>query len=111
MEFDFLQTLTLILIGLLFGKDTVLPWIAQKFGFKLNDQLKDARDEVMADNRNAMQPLLSEMEELKLHYNHETTDLLTEIRDELRRGFGEIRTKHSEWDRFGVPTRDCEKNK
>jgi UDP-3-O-acyl-N-acetylglucosamine deacetylase len=30
--------------------------------------------EVNADTRNALQPLLSEMEKLSLHFNHETTD-------------------------------------
>lgn len=105
MEFDFLQTLTLLLIGLLFGKDTVLPWIAQKFGIKLGNNVENAKDEVMADNRNAMQPLLSEMESLSAHYNHETTDLLKDIRDGIR----QINAKHNEWDKYGINTRDCAK--
>lgn len=105
MEFDFLQTLTLFLIALLFGKDTLLPWLGEKFGIKVGN----TREDVKADNRNALQPLLTEMETLSEHFNHATTDLLTEIRDELRRGLGEINNKHSEWERFGIPTRECKK--
>jgi len=78
MEPNFLQWLILLLIGLLFGKDTVLPWIAQKFGFKVNG---NGSKEVMADVRNALQPLLSRMEKLEFYANHETTEHLYRIEE------------------------------
>ena len=37
---------------------------------------------------------------LNQHYNHETTKLLTEIRDDIK----EIRHKQCEWDRYGIKT-------
>lgn len=38
------------------------------------------------------------------NYNHKQTDLLTDIRD----GIKEINSKHEEWDKYGIKTRDCE---
>lgn len=71
MELDFTQSLTLLLIGLLFFKETVLDWISAKFGF-------DEKDEEIP----------SWASNLNYHFNHETTeqnkeqiDLLKEIRD------------------------------
>lgn len=34
MQFDFTQILIMVLIGLLFFKETLLDWAGQKFGFK-----------------------------------------------------------------------------
>jgi hypothetical protein len=115
MHFDFTQILTLILIGLLFGKDTILPWVMQKFGFKTDNTFAN----VSADNRNALQPLYLKMDELTQYANHETTEhteILREIRDNLRDNTGFLRdnfalihSKHSEWDRRGIPTEACNK--
>ena len=61
MDFDFTQTLTLLLIGLLFAKDTLLPAILKKMGLTngngnshvhqaqinaLNDHAKIANEEM-----------------------------------------------------------------
>lgn len=71
-----------------------------------------ATKEVMADNRNALQPLLSKMDELlgnqgqlAGHFNHETTELLTEIRD----GIVRLNQKHDNYEIIGIKTRDCKK--
>ncbi len=63
------------------------------------------------DNRTALQQLLTQMEKLSGYYNHTTTELLTEIRDSLKENFAEIHAKHSEWDRRGIPTEDCNNKK
>lgn len=55
--------------------------------------------------------LEKKVDQLNTHFNHETTELLTEIRDSLKENFNTIHTKHSEWDRRGIPTEDCQKNK
>lgn len=73
MEFSFLEILILVLIGLLFFKETVLSWIGQKLGFK------DKGKEAIAGEKNTQQVLLSNMEVLSQHYNHETTPLLENI--------------------------------
>lgn len=67
-------------------------------------------EQVDFDNRTALQQLLNQMETLSGHFNHETTELLTEIRDSLKENFARINAKHDEWDRRGIPTEDC-KNK
>lgn len=88
----------------------------QKYGFDIRGALRGAlglekeTKEIDADNRNAMQPLMLKMDELAQYANHDTTALLTEIRDSLRENFLAIRQKHDEWDRRGIPTADC-KNK
>ena len=46
--------------------------------------IKGGTREVDADNRNVMQTMLSQMEGLTAHFNHDTTALLTEIRDGQR---------------------------
>lgn len=59
--------------------------IAQKSGLDVVGSIKwffdqkDTQKEVDADNRNALQPLMSRMDELSLHYNHETTEKLTAL--------------------------------
>lgn len=81
---NFLQILTLLLIALLFGKDTLLPWLGEKFfGIKRPDE-----------NR-----LEAKMDELQLHFNHETTELLTDIRDNT----AATARKLEEWEKYGTP--------
>ncbi len=70
---EFLQSLILLLIGLLFFKENILSWIGKKLGFSNGDKIPEwAKD-------------------LKYHFNHETTaqnnetlGLLREIRDSQR---------------------------
>ena len=72
MEFDFLQTLTFLLIALLFGKDNLLPWLGQKFfGAKPNSTPEWAKN------------LIESQDHLKSHYNDTTTTVLTEISTKL----------------------------
>lgn len=63
MQPDFLQTLILLLVGLLFFKENILSWIGKKLGFNNGDKVPDWA------------------KQLQFHYNHETTELLKEIRD------------------------------
>lgn len=65
--------------------------------------------EVNVDNRNALQVLLQQMEQLTQYANHDTTALLTEIRDNLKDNFTAIKNKHREWDTYGINTRECAK--
>lgn len=106
MSFDdltFLQGLTLILIGLLFFKEEIIPWIKEKLGFKSG---KMATSE--------------QMEELSDHYNHETTDLLTGINEGIAKvnenlivmgeTIKEVSRKQQEWEKYGVPARCLREN-
>lgn len=70
------------------------------------------------DNRAALQQLMTSMETLSGHYNHETTELLTNIRDSLgalntmlMSNFQAIHSTHDEWNRRGIPTEDCKSTK
>lgn len=64
MQLEFLQSLALLLIGLLFFKENILSWIGKKFGFS------NGKDKIPDWAR-----------ELKTHYNDDITQLLREIRD------------------------------
>lgn len=68
MPTDPTQWITLLLIALLFGKDNLLPAILKKMGLTNGNGNK----------------LENKMDALTAHYNHDTTSLLTEIRDEIR---------------------------
>ena len=67
----------------------VVIGLAERIGLPIISILKNIlkmngnglKKEIDSDNRNAMQALLSQMEVLTTHFNHDTTSLLTEIRD------------------------------
>ncbi|MEK9208092.1 MAG: hypothetical protein AAB922_06400 [Patescibacteria group bacterium] len=63
MTTDFLQTLILLLLGLLFFKENLLSWINKKFGFGNGEEKPHWAAE------------------LEHYFNHETTGILREIRD------------------------------
>lgn len=108
---DFLQQPITQLVGLV-----ALVVALQKMGIdvwglaRMVLSSKSTTDTIDFDNRNVMQQLLTQMETLSGHFNHETTQLLTEIRDTLKENFAIIHAKHDEWDRRGIPTADS-KNK
>ena len=45
------------------------------------------------------------MDELKAYYNHETTELLSEIKEELQK----LNQKHDNYEIIGIKTRGCTK--
>ena len=69
MEYNFLQILILILIGLMFFKENLLKWVGRYFGFK---------------NGNTVE---TKVDKLTTHYNHEITQILNNILSE-QRGIG-----------------------
>lgn len=87
--------------------------LLQKYGidvagfFKWLFQSKDGQDN--SDVQDTLQSLFKEMESLRMYANHNTTELLEQIRDTLKDGFSSINTKHAEWDKYGINTRDCDK--
>lgn len=89
---NFLQVLTLLLIALLFGKDTVLPWIGEKiFGIK--------RDAHASPGSASLPRIERKMDELQLHFNHETTELLKQISENT----AATSRKLEEWEKYGTP--------
>lgn len=94
----FLETLVLVLIVALFFKETLAPWINSKLGIEPSNDLA----------RNAVK-LQNSMDDLKIHFNDETTRLLTEIQVNMREGFKELNRKcddmldnFREIDKYGV---------
>src|SRR3990167_6154968 len=70
--------------------------------------IRGGTKEVDADNRNVMQTLLSKMELLTTHFNHDTTELLTEIRDgqrEMKECVKKSNVILAEFKEYGVKTR------
>lgn len=96
---NFLQVLTLILIALLFGKDTIVPWIGEKFFGVLR---KDKDTLAQPEARGASLRIEKKMDQLQLHFNHETTDLLKAIADNT----GKTLSKLEEFEKYGIPYRD-----
>ena len=90
MNFEFLQTLILLLIGLLFFKENVLSWIGKKLGFSNGSKVPDWATK------------------LQEHYNHDTTKLLEEIRDSQTntcKKLDKVITLLENQDKYGVITR------
>src|SRR3990167_3439155 len=72
-----------------------------KFNLKRNGHGNESNNEALKAE------VKKEMVYLREHYNDKVTPLLEQIKDELVK----VNTQHSEWDKFGIPTRECEKNK
>lgn len=91
---NFLQLLTLLLVALLFGKDTILPWMGEKvFGIERGKEKDQTRS-------GSSIRLERKMDELQLHFNHETTDLLTSIKENT----AATSRKLEEWEKYGTPS-------
>lgn len=98
MEFSFLEILILVLLGVLFFKEQLTPMVTKMAGRLLGIEQKSADSlpgeisrgvsEVSADFRNALQPLLYQMERLAQYTNHDTTESL----QRLMAGQGELRS-------------------
>jgi len=76
----------------------------------------DPKEKETVDISSALKTLMDSIDgigngqkELSVYFNHETTGILKEIRDELKTGFSDMRAKHKEYDVIGIPTRDCKK--
>jgi hypothetical protein len=88
-------------LGGLIGLITYIIWQDWRNG----RLIKGGTKEVNADNRNVMQSVLSQMEILTAHFNHDTTSLLTEIRDgqnEMRDCLKGTKAKLEEIQKYGV---------
>lgn len=82
--------------------ETILAFISKKPNI--------ASPDTVAAVREALQPLMGEMEGLKQYANHETTNhlkehtrLLTEICENVK----ELKLTHDNYEKIGVKTRDC----
>lgn len=93
-DITFLQMITLILIGLLFFRDEIIPWIKIKLGM---DPGKS--------NRAATQAQVSDLAEYVNHRQTEIMEKQTAILESVQVGVESINRKQDEWERFGVPTR------
>ena|SRR3990167_428379 len=94
----------------------LLIGLAERMGIPIISALKGlmkldntSRKDVIADNHEVVQPLLSEMENLTTHYNHEVTGLLTDIKNKL----GDVHdclkkanNRLEEFDKYGIKTRE-----
>jgi len=93
MEYTFLEYLIILLVGLLFFKEEIIPWIKGKLGFQKSEP-------------NATS---SQLENLAEYVNHRQTEILeaqTRILGEVKEGVSDIKRKHDEWERYGIPVRN-----
>ncbi len=103
----------LIAAGLLFFHLVDKGYIKINIGKNGNGTTPVLKDkETDAGMRNMLQPLILKMDELlgsqgqlAVHFNHETTELLAEIRD----GIIKLNQTHANYEIIGIKTRDCEK--
>ncbi len=95
-NFSFLEFLILLLLGILLFRDQVVPALMSKLGIKMDKPASG-----------------KQMNTLTEHFNHETTELLTEIRDDFREmradfremseGIKVVHRKHDEWEKHVFP--------
>lgn len=95
-NFAFLQYLVILLVGLLFFREEITPWIKTKLG--ISDKNSTATK--------------AQMNELSEYVNHRQTEILAEqtrilasISDDVK----SVLRKQDEWDRFGMPMREARK--
>lgn len=91
-DLTFLQYLTILLLGLLFFREEIMPWIKGKLGFK-------------GDGSNATKGQVNELAEYVNHRQTEILDKQTAILGEVKSGIEDVKRKHEEWDKYGVPIR------
>lgn len=95
-DITFLQSITLLMIGLLFFRDEIIPWIKQKMGLKATEPTATSH----------------QVDELAEYVNHRQTEILdkqTAILDSIHEGVKDVKRKHDEWDRYGIPVRHLTK--
>lgn len=87
---SYLESLILLLIGLLFFRDEMMDWLKQKLGFK--SRTRGATKE--------------QVDELAEYVNHRQTEIMAEqtrILAGIDNKTDKIIAKHDEWERHGVP--------
>lgn len=103
-DINFLQGITLLLIGLLFFRDEIIPWIKGKLGMKV-------------DNSPATQGQVGELAEYVNHRQTEVLDRQTQLLEkqnsqleaqtiiiaDIKNGNEDVKRKLEEWERHGVP--------
>jgi hypothetical protein len=95
-NFAFLQYLVILLVGLLFFREEITPWIKSKLG--ISDKKNPATSEQMSN--------------LTEYVNHRQTEILAEQTRILASIHDDVKVvirKHEEWERFGIPTRESKK--
>lgn len=89
------------------GSDVVVNIAADRAGENLPEKHSkdwfDGIQDIAQAQGEQLQQLLQLMTGLAQHYNHDTTELLEDIRDGIR----ELIVKHEEYEKFGIPTREC----
>jgi archaellum component FlaC len=105
-NFTFLESLTIVLIALLFFKEEITPWIKEKLGIS-NSKSNATKGQV---------------DELAEYVNHRQTEILEaqtrilgEVKNEVTnhsKTLGEVHSeinkvgrKQEEWEKYGIPVR------
>lgn len=116
-NFSFLEYLIILLIGLLFFKEEIMPWIKKTLGItttNISDTIKELRELVEQTKNNSIH--------LVENYNHNTTkdlqtiasnqkEMITGInkisshQDLIRNDVAVIKSKQEEWEKYGIKTR------
>jgi hypothetical protein len=104
-DLHFESGLILLLVGLLFFKDEIMPFI--KYGVSKFTGKQFDESQTPATKK--------QMETLSNYYNHDTTELLKSIDanivkmhsalEKVEDAVRELKQQHSEWEKYGIPTR------
>jgi len=108
-QFSFLELLVFLLIGLLFFREDIMPWVKQKLGFNTDNH--PATKEEFTELSNHVNHTQTEMLERQTKTLEKQTESLGEIRDCVKviaDGIKDVHNKHQEWDKYGIKTR-CDK--
>lgn len=103
-ELTFMQAITLILIGLLFFREEIMPYIKGKLGIK-NDNSNATKGQVneLAEYVNHRQTEVLERQTSLLERQNSQLEKQTVMMEDIRNGVADVKRKHEEWERYGVP--------
>lgn len=105
-DYTFTQHLILLLVALLFFRDEIIPWIKSKLGFS-NENSKATKGQVseLAEYVNHRQTEVLDRQTQLLEKQNAQLETQTQIMAGVKIGVDDVKRKHEEWDKYGVPTR------
>lgn len=103
-DITFLQGITLLLIGLLFFKEEIIPWIKSKLGLSTaNASATKGQVSELAEYVNHRQTEVLERQTQLLEKQNIQMEAQTVIIADIKGGIDDVKRKHDEWERHGVP--------
>lgn len=106
-DITFLQSMTLLLIGLLFFKEEIIPWIKGKLGMsQASSMATKGQVSELAEYVNHRQTEVLDRQTQLLEKQNSQLEAQTAILSTVKDGVENVNRKHDEWERHGVPIKN-----